>query len=1377
MDPKKKNKKLHNFFGENVEAKSIAISTAGEPSLVVGSTQQPNLKEKGSDRVFEERKSLTAEEKALQQKRVKKLGNLLGTGTGQSEIMAQQHTKVSSLLSDVSSTDDHDNEEHIDGADDSLGLQADDNGETTANLRKKAGKLAGFFGDHGSLKEMKFQKMCSELSSLEEEAGLQPEQAAMIDGISENISKMLEALVDDSTTANDSNFSELDELPPEEKVLLQKQARELASVLKAIKEGGTLPGSGRISGQKAAPTVEAARLEKLSQMTGEKIDIKDLKSSRSSEAASGTRPMTIGEKKIFKKKSSKLEQILGNSVPLDSLIITQRTDEANETPLTPFYVKSPLPREETQVSVSSNMTDESEPEKLGKLNQITRVRKLQKLLGVTAANDSLQELQDLVIAKTLAESSTGQPPQEEQHGSPANLETLQTTLGSDERTILHKRIKKLQEMFGSDVLGNLPPSATQQSNLSDVVIDTHMGSPKVDISAFDTNEWIEGPSVDKKKKADKLTGFFGYQMTTKELKLQSLVSQMSSLVTQRMSFNGGSHSSVIFSPEERSILEDILEAASNSNLPEQDAIDDASILNPNKSCSENVSSMPNEERILLQKRAKKLLDILGGAEGYASSLTSEVMLQNHAKLPSHTLDEPLSFNDDLSKFDTNEWIEGTEVDKKRKAGKLAGFFGFQVTPREMKFQNMVSRLASVDTVDLGLRDCLTIADTDNVTGNSRVIKAKSLVGQNVQFQTQQLEVPLSTDIASPAHALNAESFIFPSLQKESSESAASSSIKSKIVSDDRSDELDTKREAQSETARLRKLQRILGVEGDELTPDLVMEIQNALEAAARREEELLLNLLELESKEQEQSKALTVEEKAVLQKRAKKLHGLLGTKSDGAAAVHIQNQIKAPPDQIIEKFIDSDDDLRSKTQVCKNDEIEKFDTNEWVEGREVDKRKKADKLAGFFGGQLPTKELKLQKLLNDLGTLQSSICSIENDYAIEGTPTKMSVEHQLLLESIQENAKKLLDNLADEFTSNGLDSNPDEIEMEDLSTDEKIALQRRARELLSILNAVKEGKPIPLTHSANFQQHSSTPQQNRLEKISHLTGEKIDEERFKDTISDASAARPLSPGEKRGFQKKSIKLERMFGNTVPVDAVITYSPKKDHGGEDGRIDNEKHTSPLQNRSSTISRAIETVDSQKVDRKTQMMRARKLKKMLGIDEAASISKEAARQLIEQNPQLAETEAEKKRLIDEMSFDSLSYQLSSTMKPLVITSSKTFHHPPSAASARKSSLQSPSLPVSKSFHTFSHFGAFQTEQSAGSSPKQSLLSVVASAISRRSSKALLITTSNSNIEGAVAHQDLNQPTGSQLQQLPKSSKTNITISYSGSAPDLANSPTFT
>ena len=186
----------------------------------------------------------------------------------------------------------------------------------------------------------------------------------------------------------------------------------------------------------------------------------------------------------------------------------------------------------------------------------------------------------------------------------------------------------------------------------------------------------------------------------------------------------------------------------------------------------------------------------------------------------------------------------------------------------------------------------------------------------------------------------------------------------------------------------------------------------------------------------------------------------------------------------------------------------------------------------------------------------------------------------------------------------------------------------------------------------------------------------------------------------------------------------------------------------------------------------MMRARKLKKMLGIDEAASISKEAARQLIEQNPQLAETEAEKKRLIDEMSFDSVS-QLSSTMKPLVITSSKTFHHPPSAASERSSSLHSPSLPVSKSFHAFSYLGAFQTEPSAGSSPKQSLLSVVASVISRRSSKALLITTSNSNIEGAAAHLDVNQPAGLHMLQLPKSlknSKTNISTSYSGSAPDL-------
>jgi hypothetical protein len=250
------------------------------------------------------------------------------------------------------------------------------------------------------------------------------------------------------------------------------------------------------------------------------------------------------------------------------------------------------------------------------------------------------------------------------------------------------------------------------------------------------------------------------------------------------------------------------------------------------------------------------------------------------------------------------------------------------------------------------------------------------------------------------------------------------------------------------------------------------------------------------------------------------------------------------------------------------------------ESQEVDKKKKVDKLTGFFGDQLPKHQMKAQHLVNnDSGSEDPSMVE-------ELSP----VSQVALLETINE-----------------------------LPPEEKAMLTRRAKKLLMMLGENIDGKEVHASLGTSMQpsespispdsilqsdnasidasildeNDSKSAQKQRLDKLSHFLGHRIAEADIV-TSEPQVIARPLTVGEKKIYQKKAGKLEQLLGSTVPADSIVNYASQEIADDEDWmeEIDQAK---PLPKEEFDILDG----DDFDQDRKNKLARLRKLRKMLGI----------------------------------------------------------------------------------------------------------------------------------------------------------------------------------
>jgi len=246
----------------------------------------------------------------------------------------------------------------------------------------------------------------------------------------------------------------------------------------------------------------------------------------------------------------------------------------------------------------------------------------------------------------------------------------------------------------------------------------------------------------------------------------------------------------------------------------------------------------------------------------------------------------------------------------------------------------------------------------------------------------------------------------------------------------------------------------------------------------------------------------------------------------------------------------------------------------------IENVKKAEKLKGFFGNQLPDKQVQKQTLV------EAGLDLLSTTSGDPGEPE------------------------AEEFIG----------QVNNLTEEERAVLKKRAKKLLTLLGSDLEGKPISPTVLVSQQRNSvaqrremseisipgtstsSMPadeaakkaQKNKLEKLSSIMGERIGEEDLKVVEEEKHAARPLTQQEKKVVQIKNKRLERLFGSAIPAGNIINYSylNQTEHNGSLGSL--ELNKSSVHNSTDSFGSIRAVVD----DKKRALLRVRKLQKILG-----------------------------------------------------------------------------------------------------------------------------------------------------------------------------------
>jgi hypothetical protein len=372
---------------------------------------------------------------------------------------------------------------------------------------------------------------------------------------------------------------------------------------------------------------------------------------------------------------------------------------------------------------------------------------------------------------------------------------------------------------------------------------------------------------------------------------------------------------------------------------------------------------------------------------------------------------------------------------------------------------------------------------------------------------------------------------------------------------------------------------------------------------------------------------LTQEERMILQKRARKLLAILGSDSERRAISTSMAMGKNNQNVVPAHYLTSQQEVGTYSD-------ESFSREMNVEEPELafthghspssttiggNKRKKAEKIVGFFGNQKARDEIQRQ---------------LSDNY----TPSNPANE---------------------DFQSN-FDFMGGENE---LTTEEKLILQRKAKKLLSILGSDLDGRPISPSQIVGDNQNrvntwfqekdfdiessqssfpsldeemNTSPTRLRLDKLSKTLGEKISEIHLQEysNAEERIVARPLSPLEKKEFKKKNDKLERVFGNVVPAEEVIYYGHIKGSIREktDNAADNEDEDS------ASVSAASNNQIEE--DKQNQLIRLRKLKKMLGITEGSPIGESGYKEIYEAVNRLVDNENDRKSILEELDKMALS-----------------------------------------------------------------------------------------------------------------------------------------
>jgi hypothetical protein len=273
---------------------------------------------------------------------------------------------------------------------------ASDGNDHKFDKRKRAGKLADFFGDEPAHKK--------EIMLAFSEAG--------------NRNPDDEQLLEVLKTTN--------EIPKEEKKIMIKKAKKLLLILgenveeqvsrpPVTKNEGNSSFSLHISPSRSSISSiaseisaddkerinEKQRLDKLMHFLGHRIEARVLEEAKNNVLSRPQiRPLTDKEKKTFQRRSSKLESMFGTAVPFNSILNYNTLDEEDESPMNPSNSFIPVANVEAK-------PDNKKKQKLDKIKKIHKILgvnvydDLQNQLDMESLRDSIASISDLKLRSQL----------------------------------------------------------------------------------------------------------------------------------------------------------------------------------------------------------------------------------------------------------------------------------------------------------------------------------------------------------------------------------------------------------------------------------------------------------------------------------------------------------------------------------------------------------------------------------------------------------------------------------------------------------------------------------------------------------------------------------------------------------------------------------------------------------------------------------------------------------------------------------------------------------------------------------------------------------------------------------------------------------------
>ncbi|KAI8825643.1 uncharacterized protein EV422DRAFT_513681 [Fimicolochytrium jonesii] len=251
------------------------------------------------------------------------------------------------------------------------------------------------------------------------------------------------------------------------------------------------------------------------------------------------------------------------------------------------------------------------------------------------------------------------------------------------------------------------------------------------------------------------------------------------------------------------------------------------------------------------------------------------------------------------------------------------------------------------------------------------------------------------------------------------------------------------------------------------------------------------------------------------------------------------------------------------------------------------RRKKKEKLEEFFGDRLPSQQKRVQQLVRDSSTAAATTNPTSSSWEA-GDPLEVHVAAESLApgETVNEldpEERRILQKRTKKIASMLGES------LDEKTISKKVVHGRQEKEKATGIGPSTQALSGTLDNAASggigstqvSASHSSTmlrmdkdasesedddpeskqAHKRRLDKISNLMGQRIgvtDIQTAKATVTNTPPVinRPLTLDEKKSFQKKASKLERVLGHLPPVEAIISTLPS---GAQQKEVDHVRRS--------------------------------------------------------------------------------------------------------------------------------------------------------------------------------------------------------------------------